>query len=345
MGTGVASDPVTETPPSAPEPPDPPAPPPPSSRARRLLALVVSAEARFLLLAPTAGPAGWFLRALQVPVLAARRYREDHAGDRAAALAFTTLLSLLPLVLLALAALGMVGVSQGTQEVVRGWLIRNMVPETAREVEGLLDRTLDSLQDASEGLGIVGLLSLVLVAWKLLATLDRTFQQVAGVDTLSSRLRRLAGFWVTVAAAPLLVAASILLSGLVETLAARGHLPVGALLDVFRYLLPLLPGWMGITLLYRFASGVKVPWSAALLGGAVAALLFEVLKAGFALYLRNALITRTVLSGMGVLPVFLLWIYLSWVLFLAGAELTMVARDYGESLRRSGIGPAPPPAG
>ncbi len=323
--------------------PDRPIPDPPPRGPKRVLWWIATAEPRFLLHAPPRGPHGRLFRASQSVVLAARRYREDHAGDRAAALAFTSLLSLVPILILALAVLGFIGVAPSRMEVIQRWLLSNLVPETAKGAEHMLRTTLEALRTVSTGLGIVGLIALVPVAWKLFATLDRTFQKIAGVSSLASRLRRLAGFWMTVALAPFLVVVSLLLTAVVEGLEGRGMMPGEDAILVFRYLIPLVPGWLGLIIAYRVCTGSRIRWRSAILGGTVAAVLVELLKATFALYLRHALVTRTVLSGMGVLPVFLLWVYLTWVVFLVGAELTLVADDYDATLRRSGLEPVSPP--
>jgi len=320
--------------PSPSRPPEAPLPP----GLRGILSRLETAEDRLLLHRPSAGPAGRLLRAVQVAVLAARRYREDHAGDRAAALAFSTLLSLLPLFLLGLAALGSADAPREWLEGSRRWLFQNMVPEAARDAEGTLDTALAALRDASRGLGIAGFLALLAAGWKLVATLDRTFQKIAGDLSLASSLRRLAGFWVTAALAPLLVAASLVVSGWVETLEARGLLPGDALPGALRWLVPLLPVWVALLLAYRFCAGTRIRWRSAVLGATLAAVALELLKAGFAAYLRHAIVTRTLLGGMGVLPVFLLWLYLSWVVILAGAETTLAADDYRATLRRAGLG-------
>lgn len=339
---------MTATPPSS------PIPDPPSGGGARLLWWIGTAEPRFLLHRPGPGPLGRAASALQCLLLAARRYREDHAGDRAAALAFTTLLSLVPLLLLALAVLGVIGVSPSAMDTVERWLLSHMVPETARDVEATILSTVESLRTASAGLGLAGVLSLFPVAWKLLGTLDRTFQKIAGATTLVARIRRFAGFWMTVAVAPFLVMVSLLLSAIIESLAGRGLVPGEGTLALLRYLVPLTPGWLGLIIAYRFCAGTPIRWRAAVLGGTAGAVLIEILKVGFAVYLRHALVTRTVLTGMGVLPLFLLWIYLTWVMFLAGAELTLAADDYDACLGRSGLrrepepgsepapGPAPP---
>ena len=304
---------------------------------RALLARADGLEARFLLRPPPPGVLGRLLRAVQAVVLAGRRYREDHAGDRAAALAFATLLSMLPLLLLALSVFGASGVAPERINAVRTWLLENFVPETARAFQGNFEGTLVDLRNASRGLGIAGGVLLLAAGWKLYATLQRTFEQIWGVHDFRSRLRRLVGFWGTLLLAPFLVTASVVLSGQYEAAAARGAIPPGNLSQVLSLLLPAIPGLVGVVLVYRFCAGKATSWRSAILGAAVAAVCWEWLKIGFAIYVKRAIVTRTLIAGMGVLPVFLVWLYLSWVAFLLGAELAFVANGYDDALKRAGL--------
>ena len=320
-------------------PPTPSPGVPVPSRLRRILDVALSAEERVLLHPPPPGAPGRLLRAAQVVLLAGRRYREDHAGDRAAALAFATLLSMLPLLLLGLAVFGASGVDASRLEAVQRWLLDNFVPDTARGVQETLESTLGALRAASGGLGIAGVAFLVVTGWKLLATLQRTFEQIWGVRDFASRLRRVLAFWGVVVLSPFLVAASVLIFGFLEALAASGLLPGSVPEQAAAWLLPMVPGWAGVLLVYRLFAGRRTSWRAAILGATVAAVLAEGLKLGFALYVKRAFVTRTVLSGMGVVPVFLIWLYLSWVAFLLGAELAFVLHDYDGALRRGGLEP------
>jgi len=314
------------------------------SRIRKVFDFAISAEERFLLVRPTPGIPGRLFHAVQVVVLSGRRYREDHAGDRAAALAFATLLSLLPLLLLALATFGAVGMGPESLHHVRQWLLGIFVPETAQSFQQSVENALDSIEKSRRGFGTVGLVMLVLAGWKLLSTLQRTFEQIWGVRDFKSRMRRMVTFWGAVMLAPFLVVGSLFLSGFVESLGNRGLLPGGTLSATAVYLLPAVPGWFAVLVIFRYCAGKRTTWRAAVVGAAVSSLLWELLKAGFALYVRRAFVVRTVLSGMGVVPLFLLWIYFSWVAFLLGAELAFVVHDYDGALRRGGLAPRPDPA-
>jgi membrane protein len=297
---------------------------------------LVGFEGRFLAGKPPRGPRGRLFRALQSVVLTMRRYREDHAGDRAAALAFATLLSSIPLLLLAFAVLGSLGVDAAHVQEVRSWLFQNLLPETAQDVQELMERSLESLREASAGLGIAGSILLVAAGWKLLATLQRTFGQIGGDVDLRARLQRMISFWIAVVLSPLLAAGSLVLSGTLEALEAQGRIG-GSIHETATRALPVLAAWAAVIVLYRYGGGPRTKWRAAVVGATAAALAWEILKIGFALYLRQTLVTMTVLSGLGVVPVFLLWLYLSWVVVLLGAELAAVANDYDAAARRSGV--------
>ncbi|MHC4923920.1 MAG: YihY/virulence factor BrkB family protein [Planctomycetota bacterium] len=321
------------------ETPEPDETPRPSKivRAKAAVSWVMGIERRFLLRDPAASVSARFFRFLQVTVLAFRRFREDHASDRAASLAFATILSMLPLLFMALAILGWMSVDAAETETVKRWILEKMVPATAGEVETKLNAVLQDLQKASKGLGIVGFVLMILTGGKLLSTLVRTFHAIWGGDPEASGLRRAAGFWGTILLAPVLVLVSIGLTGFLETLEGADIDFVGDVARNLGLLVPLLVTWAALFTVYFFGPGRRVTAASAALGGAVSALAWETLKTGFAAYVRHAFVAKTVLSGMGVIPLFLLWLVLSWTVFVFGAEIAYVAHDYEKALVRSGI--------
>jgi membrane protein len=307
------------------------------ARARRAGFVAITAEPRFLLLPPRPGLVGRALGLAQGAVLAFRCYRHHHGADRAGALAFQTILTFLPIVLLALSAFGAWGVPEDQMHKVREWILTHFQADAAPGLENLVEDSLESLRKASKALGIAGFVAMILVASRLMATMDRTFEAIWGACGMRSSLRRLGGFWITLVLAPFGVVASLLLTGLLEALASS-EVPtlrlVGRSLGVFA---PLVPGWFALYLVYTFLPGCSVRARAAAGGALAAAVSWEVLKVLFALYCKHAFLTRTVLAGMGVIPIFLLWLYLSWSVFLIGAEAVLVIDDYGAALRRTGV--------
>ncbi|HUL57449.1 MAG TPA: YhjD/YihY/BrkB family envelope integrity protein, partial [Usitatibacter sp.] len=81
-------------------------------------------------------------------------------------------------------------------------------------------------------------------------------------------------------------------------------------------------------LIYRLIPHLVVPWRHALAGGVVAAILFEVAKQGFAFYVAHAPMYNMVYGTFAAVPLFLLWIYLSWLIVLFGAELAAALGEW-----------------
>ena len=85
---------------------------------------------------------------------------------------------------------------------------------------------------------------------------------------------------------------------------------------------PIALATLFFTLLYAVLPARRVPWRAALAGGLVAALAFEAAKRGFVLYVTNVPTYQRVYGAVAVLPLFLVWIFVSWIVVLFGAAVT-----------------------
>jgi len=307
------------------EPPQPRAWP--RAWASRPFELVSSGE-RWLLHAPSApGLRGAPLRAVQALLVAFHGCRRDHVGDRAAVLSFATLLSMLPLFLLAVAALGAFGFSDQTLGAVRVWLVHYFLPDTAEVLAANLDRALDALGAASGAFGLTGLALLLWTGWGLLSALGRTFRRIWGTRGFAWRLPRILGFWMAVVIGPSLVVVSIFLHGLLRQVPGADA--------VVNRSFSILTGFGAILIAYLLLPEARTRLKAAAIGAAVAALLWEGLKWGFVLYVRNTFLASAVLASLGVIPLLLLWLYLSWIAFIFGAELAFALQEPERALRRS----------
>lgn len=87
-------------------------------------------------------------------------------------------------------------------------------------------------------------------------------------------------------------------------------------------LLPFLTTTIALTLLYLLVPNCYVAPRHALIGGASAAILFETVKYGFGYYVKTVPTYEAIYGALAVLPIFLIWIYVSWVVVLLGAQLT-----------------------
>jgi membrane protein len=250
-------------------------------------------------------------RAWLVTVYVLRRWLvEDRSSAFAALLTMDTLLSTVPIIGIALLIVGLLNPEQGATLMFD--LFRSLVPETDR-AEAMAQGALDLANNVRvANLGRWGFVATLLIAFVLFATLERTFNRIWRITRRRSLLVRFTMFYTLATLGPLLMIVS-----LAEPMLAR----VSGLLAT-----PLITTSLGLVLLNRYLPFTAVRWRAALIGGLVSAILLEIAKVIFGFYATSfALRTYdTVYGSLAVLPILVLWSYVSWMVVLLGAELTYV---------------------
>lgn len=248
-----------------------------------------------------------------------RRWREDRCPQIAGSLTFTTLLALVPLFTVAVAVLSALPFFEGAMVQIKVFLLMNLVPEIAGKI---ITVYMIQFADAAGRLTTVSAAALAAMAVATLFTVDRSLNLIWRVD----RHRPL---WLSVASyAGLLVIGPILMglsfwttSWLVAASLDRLTMPSAVESAVLR-VVPVAGSAVAFFLVYRFIPNRGVPARHALAGAIVAALVFEAMKAAFAAYIRAVPTYRLVYGAFAAIPIFLLWLYLSWLVVLLGAEIT-----------------------
>jgi len=250
-------------------------------------------------------------------LLGSRFFR--HKGPaNAGSLAYTSLLSLVPLMAVVLAIFTAFPVADRVTEVIQHFIFDNFVPDAGAAVQ-------DYLQEFSANAGKmsgVGTVALLAVALLLMEAIDSTLNDIWEVRRQRSVLKKFMIYWAVLSLGPVLIAFSVLASSYLTSLpmfseavaTGWGHrllgwVPVAASALAFGLLYWLVPN--------RFVKG----WHA-MLGGLLAAWLFELAKNGFALYVTTFPSYQTIYGAMAAIPLFLIWLYVTWLVVLLGAEFT-----------------------
>ncbi len=233
---------------------------------------------------------------------------ENRATGMAALLTIHTLLSTVPIIGVALMVVGLMDEVAGAELVER--LFRNLVPETDRASELARGALALARNVTLSRLGAWGFLATLVIAFVLFSTLERSFNRIWRVVRRRSVIVQFTMFYTLATLGPLLMLFSLatpLLAGVTVLLAS-----------------PLIIGIAGLTLLNRFLPFTRVHWRAAATGGALSACLLEAAKFGFGFYAtRFALQTyEGVYGSLAILPILILWSYVSWMVILLGAEVT-----------------------
>jgi membrane protein len=175
--------------------------------------------------------------------------------------------------------------------------------------------------DSAMRLTAVGIVLLAATAMWLLLTIEQAFNAIWRVNHSRPWLKRLVIYWAVLTLAPLLIGLSLALTSWLVGLSmgyAR-HVPVFGV-GILK-LLPVLLTWMAFAMLFYLVPNRYVPRSHAVLGALVAALAFEAMNRAFGYYVSHFPTYKLVYGAFASIPIFLMWIYLSWLAILFGAVI------------------------
>jgi membrane protein len=246
------------------------------------------------------------------------RLREDRLLQVAGSLTFTALLALVPLVTIALTVFSAFPAFGEFSAAIRGFIDANLMPNAAGKVVSVYMR---QFTDNAGRLTAIGMAFLAVTAVMMMLTIDRTFNTIWRVPRPRPLIARILTYWGVLTVGPLLIGASL---SLTSWLVARSPQMVrDGGFALVRFLPPLLT-CLALAFLYRTVPNRRVETGDALLGGALGGLLFEGAKTAFGAYLRQVPTYKLVYGAFASVPVFLLWIYISWLVVLIGAVFTSV---------------------
>lgn len=252
------------------------------------------------------------------------RMRAIGLARAAASLSFTTLLALVPLATVAVTFVARFPIFQTWLDTLERFLLQHMLPETAKAV---VHQYIREFTDNAASLTGVSILLIAVTAAMATATIEREINLIWGIGRRRPIARRIVIYALGLTAGPVLVGASLSLTTwlLTHSLAALPLYPPYA--ELLLKPMPLVFTTAALTLLYAAVPAQRVAWRHALIGAAAAALAFEGAKHGFAFYLTQVPTYRVVYGAVAVLPLFLIWIYLCWLIVLAGAAITATLQE------------------
>ncbi|MBD8525543.1 YihY family inner membrane protein [Pseudomarimonas arenosa] len=246
-----------------------------------------------------------------------RRFVEDRCFESAAVLAYGTVFAIVPLSLAVFGILAAFPVFDQWSDTLSDFLFTNFVPGAARVVENYVREFADSAQQ----LTTTGLLALLLSALFIMVSVEDTLNRIWRVSVARKPMSRFMVYWTALTLGPLLVVSSLALSSWIFALPWVAETPISGVSQMLIRLLPFAVELGAFTLAYMLIPNHRVSWRHALIGGVLASLLFETAKAGLGFYLRQVPTYQQIYGALAVLPIFLVWIYLSWAVVLLGASI------------------------
>ncbi len=255
---------------------------------------------------------------------AIKRFWGDRGPQVAAALSYSSLLALVPVLAIGVGLLSAFPAFEELRVSLQQMLFENLMPDLGLEISDQLAVFVDN---ASRMTGF-GVLALAVTAVLLLSTITGAFNAIWRVKEPRPLAIRLLVYWAILTLGPLLLGASLSLSSYGFAMVQwAGVEEVGQQFGLTR-LLPFVLAAAAFTALYMIVPVRSVKFRHALAGGMIAALLFEFLKRGFGLYLRQFPSYQAIYGAVAAVPIFLIWMYLSWAVVLFGAEIAASLREW-----------------
>ncbi|MFQ1022174.1 virulence factor BrkB family protein [Avibacterium paragallinarum] len=253
------------------------------------------------------------------------RFNQNKLNQAAGYLTYSTMLALVPLIMVVFSIFSAFPVFNEVTGELKQFIFDNFAPNASNMVGEYIDQIVDN----SKQMSAVGIVSLIAVALMLINTIDRTLNSIWQDSSIRPTLFSFAIYWLILTLGPIIIATSIGISSYVTALArdflqSDMGLPFGLKLLSF---IPFMLTWFIFTLIYSVVPNKKVSIKHSAAGALVAAIFFTLGKQAFTWYITNFPSYQLIYGAMATLPIMLLWIQLSWIAILLGAQLAAVLGD------------------
>ncbi|MBL9126799.1 MAG: YihY family inner membrane protein [Verrucomicrobiales bacterium] len=280
--------------------------------------------------------APWMVAFLRFWVRVGQAFARNQCPVRASALAYTSLLALIPLLALVVGIASTVLKGEKAQIETNIRLgLNSLVPQAESHSELVKIReqvtsfVMSSIDNVNSGtIGVTGMIALIVMIIFMLARIEETLNEIWGVSVSRSWYARVVNYWATISLGPIVVFAAVSFTAALKTAAIQKLL--ATLPSVTSHLIglapiPILAG--GCALFYALVPNTKVQWRAALLGGLTAGVLWHVNNTMSVLFVSRISRDSKIFGVLAPLPVFMVGLYFFWLLLLFGSQVAYVYQN------------------
>ncbi len=265
-----------------------------------------------------------------------RNFLGNRCPARASALAYTTLLALVPILAVVVSVSAGLLKKEGQKPIdeLLDKLVQNVAPQlnlvqkVTDEEEAAISRQMvvqrikgyiDNVQSGT--LGVTAVIALIFVAISLLSTIEATFNDIWGVARGRNWITRVVQYWAAITLGPIFIVTAFALAAGPHFETTQKWLELLHLKTFASTLLPFIVLSAAFTLFYRLMPNTKVRWPAALAGGIVGGSLWQLNNIFNVIYVSRVVSYSKIYGSLGIIPVFLIGLYFSWLILLLGAQV------------------------
>ena len=252
------------------------------------------------------------------------RINQDRLTTSSAGLAYTTILALVPLITVIFSLLSAFPMFDEVSLALKKIIYNNLVPTASDTIENYLEQFIGNTKKMT----FMGVIGLIVTSLLLINSINTALNQIWKTKRKRSFMYNLTMYWTILTLGPILAGSSVAISSYVFSLKWLSTAATG------NFLLSTLPFFIsvaGFWLLYSIIPTESVPFKESIVGAIVAAILFELGKRAFALYITSFPTYQLIYGVVSSIPIMLVWIYFSWCIVLFGAEFAATLTDFNRN--------------
>ncbi|MDN7124820.1 virulence factor BrkB family protein [Pseudidiomarina terrestris] len=255
-----------------------------------------------------------------------KRCLDDKVTIIAGHLTFVSMLALVPLLVVMFSVFSAFPMFDTLRQELEDYLFANLLPTSGDEITGYLNEFVSNVSDMTA----IGVVFVFVVAVNLISTIDATMNRIWRNTKRRRVAVALAVYWMILTLGPLLIGSGMAVSSYLISLATFADTYVSGFRTTLLGFIPVVTSVIAFMLMYVMLPNRVVKVRHAFWGALLAAILFEVSKAGFAAYIAAFPSYQAIYGALAAIPILLLWIFLSWTIVLIGAELTASIEEFFE---------------
>jgi len=246
--------------------------------------------------------------------------------SKAGTLAFSTILSLIPLLAIVFMMFKIFGGREVVNEQIKPYIYNFLTAGSSKQISSYIDSFLNSA--TVETLGSIGVIFLLVVVFFILSSIEKTFNLIWNVKENRAFFDKLKLYWLMMTLSPILVTVSIALTTQLDLYILKNEIISFYSSFIFFKVIPFFLILFFFTILIKAIPNTKVYAKPAFVGAIYGTVLYYITKSIFVYYTKIVVSYNIIYGSIAALPIFMLWIYCFWIVILFCVEVTYIRQNF-----------------